>query len=172
MKRTNSFSALIAIAVGLMTVFGCSQFRTMTETATTTNTATSNGSTTTTNTSTTAAKSDAIEPADFTVTAEQLDKEYTRKGVTDKDLEKYQNKNIAVTGRVSMLVTEKKDTTQPWVTLWAPGTLHGVNCYFDDEHVGEMKKLTMDKPAKIQGFQDDFITPEISPMLKHCRVLD
>jgi hypothetical protein len=113
-----------------------------------------------------------IEKADFTVTAEELDKEYNRKGVKDSDLEKYANKNIAVTGRVSMLVTEKKGTTQPWVTLYAPGIGNGVNCYFDDENVDQMKKLTEDKMAKIQGFQDDFIVPEISPMLKHCVVLE
>jgi hypothetical protein len=45
-----------------------------------------------------------LEKPDFTVTAEELDKEFTREGVTDKDLAKYENKNIAVSGRVSMLV--------------------------------------------------------------------
>src|SRR4030095_3513295 len=113
-----------------------------------------------------------VEKADFTMTSEELDKDFTKKGVTDKDLEKYSNKNIAVTGRVTMLVTEKKGTTQPWVTLFAPGIGHGVSCYFDDENVGQMKKLKDDKNAKVQGFQDDFIVPEVSPMLKHCVVLE
>jgi hypothetical protein len=106
------------------------------------------------------------------MTSEELDREYTRKGVTDKDLQKYENKVFHITGRVSMLVKEKKGTTQPWVTLYAPGTLHGVSCYFDDEDVAQMSKLQDDKTAKIQGFQDDFITPEVSPMLKHCQVVD
>ncbi|MEO7539036.1 MAG: hypothetical protein ABIV21_03345, partial [Pyrinomonadaceae bacterium] len=113
-----------------------------------------------------------VEKADFTMTSEELDKEYNRKGVKSADLEKYSNKNIAVTGRVTMLVTEKKGTTQPWVTLFAPGLGNGVNCYFDDENVGQMKMLKDDKMVKIQGFQDDFIVPEISPMLKHCIVLE
>ncbi len=117
-------------------------------------------------------KTSKVEKADFTTTAEELDKEFTRKGVKDSDLEKYSNKNIAVSGRVSMLVTEKKGTTQPWVTLYAPGVLHGVSCYFDDADVDQMKKLTMDKPAKVQGFQNDFIVPEISPRLDHCVVLE
>jgi hypothetical protein len=118
------------------------------------------------------ADSAKVEKADFTMTSEDLDKDFTKKGVTDKDLEKYSNKNIAVTGRVTMLVTEKKGTTQPWVTLNAPGIGHGVSCYFDDENVGQMKKLKEDKNAKVQGFQDDFIVPEVSPMLKHCVVLE
>jgi tRNA_anti-like len=118
------------------------------------------------------AKTSEVEKADFTVTSEELDKEFNRKGVKSEDLEKYANKIIAVSGRVSMLVTEKKGTTQPWVTLYAPGIGNGVNCYFDDENVDQMKKLTEDKMAKVQGFQDDFIVPEISPMLKHCVVLE
>ena len=116
-------------------------------------------------------KEPKIEQADFTLTAEDLDKEYTKKGVTDKDLEKYAKKNIAVSGRVSMLVLEKNGTTQPWVTLFAPGVLHGVSCYFDDDNLEQMKKLKMDKIVTVQGFQDDFIVPEISPRLEHCVVI-
>lgn len=120
-----------------------------------------------------APKTDAkIEKADFTVTSEELDKEYTRKGVKSEDLEKYVNKNIAVTGRVSMIVTEKKGRVQPWVTLYAPGTLGGVNCYFDDGNVEQMKLLKMDKVVKVQGFQDSFIVPGVSPDLKYCVVLE
>lgn len=108
---------------------------------------------------------------DFAATAEELDKEYTRKGVKNQDLQKYANKTIAVTGRVSMLVTEKKGTTQPWVTLYAPGTMHGVSCYFDDDNLEEMKPLKMDAIVTLKGFQNDFIVPEISPRLDHCIVL-
>lgn len=113
-----------------------------------------------------------IEKADFTVTSEELDKEFTKKGAKEDDLTKYASKNIAVSGRVSMLVTEKKGTTQPWVTLYAPGILGGVNCYFDDENVEQMKRLKMDKMAKVQGFKDSFIVPEVSPTLDHCVVLE
>ncbi len=112
------------------------------------------------------------EKADFTVTAEDLDKEFTRKGVESDDLKKYASKNIAVTGRVSMLSLEKQGTTQPWVTLYAPGVLHGVSCYFDDDNLEQMKMLKMDKNVKVQGFKDDFIVPEISPRLEHCVVLE
>ena len=113
-----------------------------------------------------------VEKPDFSMTSEQLDREFTKKGVTDQDLEKYSDKNIAVTGRVTMLITEKQDTTQPWVTLFAPGIGHGVSCYFDDDNVDQMSRLRKDKNAKVQGFQDDFIVPEVSPMLKHCVVLE
>ena len=124
------------------------------------------------NTGTTpAVKVAKTEKVDFTTTAEELDKEFTKKGVKDKDLEKYANKNIAVTGRVSTLVFEKKGTTQPWVTLYAPGVLHGVSCYFDDDNFEQMKKLKMDKNATVQGFQNDFIVPEVSPRLDHCIVI-
>jgi hypothetical protein len=113
-----------------------------------------------------------LEKPDFTVTSEQLDKEFTRDGVTEKDLAKYANKNIAVSGRVSMIVLEKKGTVQPWVTIYAPGVLHGVNCYFDDKNVDQLKMLKEDNMAKVQGFQDDFIVPKISPHLSHCAVLE
>lgn len=112
-----------------------------------------------------------VENADFTMTSEELDKEFTRKGVTDKDLEKYSTKNIAVTGRVTLLSLEKKGTTQPWVTLFAPGLGHGVSCYFDDDNLEQMKQLKDDKIVTVQGFQNDFIVPEISPSLDHCVVL-
>ena len=131
-----------------------------------------NGTTTNSANSTNTSAPTEVEPADFTVTSEQLDAEFTKKGVKDADLEKYSNKNIAVTGRVTMLVKEKKGTTQPWVTLSAPGLGHGVSCYFDDENVAQMSMLKEDKMAKVQGFQDDFIVPEVSPMLKHCVVLE
>lgn len=111
------------------------------------------------------------EKADFTMTAEEFDKAFTTKGVTNKDLEKYASKNIQVTGRVSLLSLEKKGTTQPWVTLFAPGLGHGVSCYFDEENLAQMKQLKMDKMVTVQGFQDDFLVPEVSPRLEHCVVV-
>jgi len=176
MTKQNLFAALVALTLLLIVGLGCKSL--MPGAANTGNTGTapnSSNSGTASNTSSnssTTSTAPEVEKADFTTTSEDLDKEYTRKGVTDKDLEKYSNKNIAVTGRVTMLVTEKKGTTQPWVTLAAPGLGHGVNCYFDDENVSQMKMLKEDKIVKIQGFQDDFIVPEISPMLKHCVVLE
>lgn len=112
-----------------------------------------------------------VEKADFTMTAEEFDKAFTTKGVTDKDLEKYASKNIQVTGRVSLLSLEKQGTTQPWVTLFAPGLGHGVSCYFDEENLAQMKQLKMDKMVTVQGFQDDFLVPEVSPRLEHCVVI-
>lgn len=112
-----------------------------------------------------------VEKADFTLTAEEFDKAFTTKGVTDKDLEKYASKNIQVSGRVSLLSMEKQGTTQPWVTLFAPGLGHGVSCYFDEENLAQMKQLKMDKMVTVQGFQDDFLVPEVSPRLEHCVVI-
>lgn len=129
---------------------------------------TKSGDTTTTKT----ADAPKVEKADFTVTSEEFDKEFTKKGAKKEDLEKYASKNIHVTGRVSTIVLEKKGTVQPWVTLYAPGVLRGVNCYFDDADVGQMKRLQMDKMVKVQGFKDSFIVPEVSPTLDHCQVLE
>ena len=178
MTKPNNFFAIFAIGIVMAVGLACSS---LTGTQTNVNVAVANNAASNANTngpaktgdtSTTTAPPANVEKADFTYTSEELDKEYTRKGVKDKDLEKFSNKNIAVTGRVTMLVLEKKGTTEPWVTLFAPGLGHGVNCYFDDENVGQMKMLKEDKMVKIQGFQDDFIVPEISPMLKHCVVLE
>lgn len=130
--------------------------------------------TTKTSTDTTAKTGDSpkIEKADFTVTSEELDKAFNKKGVKSEDLEKYASKIIHVTGRVSTLVTEKKGTTQPWVTLYAPGVLAGVSCYFDDSNLEQMKQLKMDKVVKVQGFMSSLVVPEVSPMLDHCVVIE
>ncbi|HLA96313.1 MAG TPA: hypothetical protein VK612_11380 [Pyrinomonadaceae bacterium] len=176
----NIFAATISILALLAVGLGCNSLGSK-ETANnaapanrpvnTTGTAPGN-STVSTNSAAPTTSSKKVEKADFTATAEELDKIFTKDGVTDKDLEKYENKNIAVSGRVSLLVTEKTGTVQPWVTLYAPGTLHGVSCYFDDENVDQMKALKEDKIVKVQGFQDDFIVPTLSPKLKHCVVLE
>ena len=183
MKKDNIVLSLAFLSAVLAVSLGCGQLSRFTQggnTASAANSSASNGassasdrstaSTSNTSSSTTTAKN--VEKADFTMTSEQLDREYTRKGVTDKDLEKYQNKTIAVSGRVTMLVKEKQDTVQPWVALSAPGLGHGVNCYFDDENVGQMSLLKEGAMVKVQGYQDNFIVPEISPMLKHCVVLE
>jgi hypothetical protein len=113
-----------------------------------------------------------LEKPDFTVTAEQLDREFTGEGASRGSLEKYANKNIVVSGRVYLLSLEKKGTVQPWVTLAGIGLGHGVSCYFDEDKAAQLKSLKQDGMAKVQGFQDDFIVPKVSPMLKHCTVLE
>lgn len=176
MKQANKLNAIACMIALAVLSLGCGSLMPgSNQTAGTNNStgtappSTNSGTNSSNTSSTTTAK---VEKADFTVTSEELDKEFHKEGVTDKDLEKYENKNIAVTGRVSMLVTEKKGTVQPWVTLYAPGVLRGVSCYFDDEDVDQMKRLKDDKIVKVQGFMDDFIVPKISPRLEHCQVLE
>jgi hypothetical protein len=176
MKKTNLFFAIFATALVLTVGLACKSFtasqpdvNTTKTTATTPEVANKDGGK---NSESSTADKPKVEKADFTVTSEEFDKEFTKKGAKEKDLEKYASKNIAVTGRVSMIVTEKKDKVQPWVTLYAPGILNGVNCYFDDENVGQMKQLKMDKVVKVQGFKDSFIVPEVPPTLDHCVVLE
>ena len=176
MKRRNTIFGSLALGALLIAGLGCKSLtdavQNTANTAATNSASNAANTTKSDNSATTTAAPANVEKADFTMTSEELDKEYNKKGVKSEDLEKYSNKNIAVTGRVTMLVTEKKGTTQPWVTLFAPGLGNGVNCYFDDENVSQMKMLKEDKIVKIQGFQDDFIVPEVSPMLKHCIVLE
>jgi len=173
MNKPNVLTGLLAIAAALATGLACSS---LTSSPSNTNTAQANTAPVSANTATKTSDPKTapatVEKADFTITSEELDKEFNKKGVTSKELEKYSNKNIAVTGRVTMLITEKKGTTQPWVTLFAPGIGGGVSCYFDDDNLEQMKLLKEDKIVKVQGFQDDFIVPEVSPMLKHCTVLE
>jgi hypothetical protein len=175
MKKSNSINLIIALVFAGTFGLACKGLM-PSNTASNTNTASTPKTNTAENkpenTSTQTTGNSTSEKADFTVTAEDLDKEFTREGVTDKDLAKYENKYIAVSGRVSMLVTEKKGSVQPWVTLYAPGVLHGVSCYFDDKDVDQMKRLKEDAKVKVQGFQDDFIVPKISPRLSHCSVLE
>ncbi len=117
-------------------------------------------------------QSPKVEKADFTLTSEVYDKVFTKKGAKIEDLKKYAGKNIAVAGKVSLISLEKKGATQPWVTLFAPGVLHGVSCYFDDDNLEQLNRLMMDENVKVQGFQDDTPVPEFSPRLEHCVVLE
>src|SRR5262245_14995945 len=171
MKTENTLNVLAALGLLCCIGLGCNRLgrSSAVDNAPPANTSSTSGNQTKQD-STTGKKIDnpGLEKPDFTVTAEDLDKEFTRDGVTDKDLAKYAKKNIAVSGRVSMLVIEKTGTVKPWVTLYAPGTLHGVSCYFDDDKVDQMKLLKEDSMAKVQGFQDDFIVPKVSPRLEHC----
>lgn len=171
-KKTNLTIGLTAFVIMLVAISGC---KLLSGSSSTNNTAKSgnyvNEDTPNSGNAPPSQKTKA-EKADFTVTAEQYDKEFTTKGAKETDLKKYASKNIAVTGRVSLLSLEKQGTTQPWVTLYAPGVLHGVSCYFDDDNLEQMKKLKMDKKVKVQGFQGDFIVPEVSPRLEHCIVLE
>lgn len=181
MKQDNKLNAIACLMIIVLVSLGCGKLmeganQTSGNTGTANTPANTSNSTTASNssnsTSSNSTSSSKVEKADFTVTSEDLDKEFHKEGVTDKDLEKYANKNIAVTGRVSMLVKEKKGQVQPWVTLYAPGVLRGVSCYFDDADVGQMSKLQEDKMVKVQGFMDDFIVPKVSPRLEHCQVLE
>ncbi len=170
-KITNLFFAAFALAVVLFVNLACSSLstsKTAEDTAKPTNSATQVETPTGTAPEPETPK---IEKADFTMTSEEYDKEFNREGVTDKDLEKYASKNIRVTGRVTLLSLEKKGTTQPWVTLFAPGLGNGVSCYFDDDHLDRMKKLKMDKVVTVQGFQGTLLVPKVSPMLDHCIVI-
>ena len=175
MKTENSINVLATLGLLCCVVLGC---KSLGGSSSTENSPPANSSSAPANQtkpdSTTGKKIDnsGLEKPDFTVTSEELDKEFTREGVTDKDLAKYENKNIAVSGRVSMLVLEKTGTVQPWVTLYAPGTLHGVSCYFDDKNASQLKLLKEDQMARVQGFQNDFIVPKVSPRLEHCVVLE
>lgn len=165
-KLSNTFFAAFALAIVLFVNLACSSLSTP---KTAENTAKPTNSATQVETPTGTAPE--IEKADFTMTSEEYDKEFNREGVTNKDLEKYTSKNIRVTGRVTLLSLEKKGTTQPWVTLFAPGIGNGVSCYFDDDNLEQMKKLKMDKVVTVQGFQDTLLVPKVSPMLDHCVVI-
>jgi hypothetical protein len=165
-KNTNLTSSILVLIVALSVGLSCSRF---------TNSTTSENSTSVNNAENkptgSAPETKKVEAADFTLTAEDFDKEFTGKGVKEKDLEKYKSKNIRVTGRISLISLEKKGTVQPYVKLYAPGVLNGVSCSFDDDGLEQMKPLKMDKVVTVQGFQSDFIVPEVSPMLDHCVVI-
>lgn len=164
-ENTNLTSSILISVVVLFVGLSCSRF-----TNSTTSQHPTNQSDKPTGTAPETVKP-KVENADFTLTAEEYDKEFTRKGVKEKDLEKYKSKNIRVSGRISLMSLEKKGTVQPYVKLYAPGVLNGVSCSFDDENLEQMKPLKMDKVVTVQGFQGDFIVPEVSPMLDHCVVI-
>ncbi len=113
-----------------------------------------------------------IEKADFKMTAEEYSKEFTREGVTRKDLEKYANKHIAVTGSVRMFSFEEYGTAPPYVVLGTHGLEYGVACYFGNTNLDERKHIRMDKIVPVQGFENEFFVPGVSPALDRCVVLE
>ena len=118
-------------------------------------------------------ESPKIEKADFKMTAEEYVKEFTRQGVTKKDLEKYANKHIAVTGSVTMFSFEKFGTAPPYVVLGAPGLASGgLTCYLDNKNLEERKNIKMNKIVTVQGFEDEFFVTGVSPALEGCVVLE
>lgn len=175
MKESNILLKTAFLAALILSIFavGCSFFKAETPPNSAGNTAqTRPADSPATETNPASTTNANVEKPDLTVTAEELDKEFTDKDATTEKLEKYASKNIQVTGRVSMLVTEKSGKIQPYVTLFAPGgVLHGVSCYFDDENVAQMKILAKDKMATVQGFRDKYILPKIPPRLSHCVVI-
>ena len=175
MNKNNLITILFLGVIALAAVLGCKSLGTSSETPNASNTASSNSvPTPVSNTASQTNSTSKVEPADITITSEDLDKEFRDKNAKRETLEaKYANKNIAVTGRITLLQTEKKDTVGPWLKLYAPGSLaYGVTCYFDDENASQASNLKRDKIVKVQGFQDGFIVPGISPRLKHCVVLE
>lgn len=168
-KNTNLISGSLVLAIILLIGLGCGRFSGSKVSENKSNPA--NGNNQIEKPTGTAPEPKKVENADFTLTSEEYDKEFTRKGVKESDLEKYKSKNIRVTGRISLMSLEKKGTVQPYVKLHAPGTLNGVSCSFDDDSLEQMKPLKMDKVVTIQGFQGSFVVPEVSPMLDHCVVI-
>lgn len=166
----NLTSTVLILAVVLFVGLSCSRFTNSTTSQNPTSENSTNKSDKSNGTAPETVKP-KVENADFTLAAEEFDKEFTRKGVKEKDLEKYKSKNVRVTGRISLMSLEKKGTVQPYVKLYAPGVLNGVSCSFDDDNLEQMKPLKMDKVVTVQGFQSDFIVPEVSPMLDHCVVI-
>src|SRR5687768_5077241 len=100
MKATNSTTGSLAVAMLLLLCLACRSFTSTGSQNAANAPAASNATAANSQTAPTtkSVENPGLEKADFTVTAEELDREFTRKGVTDKELEKYESKNIAVTG--------------------------------------------------------------------------
>ncbi len=113
----------------------------------------------------------ADKKADFTVAAFMLTAEFRKKGVTEKELSKYANKVIEVSGRVDSL-KEKSADGKPVMFFASGGLYAGVMADFDDVEKSGFKKLTKDQNAKLKCFKDDMIMPDYSPELKNCVVVE
>lgn len=112
-----------------------------------------------------------IEKADFKMTAEEYIKEFTRQGVTKKDLEKYAGKQIAVIGRVTMFSFEKNGTAPPYVVLSEFDSIRGVTCYLNTTNTEGWKLVRMEKSVTVQGTGEDFPSAGSPPALNRCVVL-
>ncbi len=114
----------------------------------------------------------ANDKADFTVTSEEIYKEYSTGKKSIKAPEKYVNKIVAVSGRVAYLEPEAKGSLAPRVTLkgGASAIIDVVTCEFDEENKSEITKLKKDQSVKLQG-----LSPEMwlmTPTLKHCVIIE
>ncbi|CAN5383909.1 hypothetical protein BH10ACI1_BH10ACI1_15480 [soil metagenome] len=92
-----------------------------------------------------------IKKPDFTMTAEEYIKEFTREGITDKDLEKYAGKSIAVTGRVKQFSFQPNGTAAPYITLGAAGSERVLVCSLDNTNVENRELIKPDEIVTMQG---------------------
>lgn len=108
--------------------------------------------------------------ADFTISSTKLHLEFLSAN-SKEDLKKYANKNIAMTGRILMVQIAKQSSEKSLVVMYG-GVDDGPSCFFDENNLEQMKRLKEGNTATLQGFQDDSITPKISPSLDHCIVIE
>ena len=114
----------------------------------------------------------ADDSADFTVSSEEIFKEYSANKKTIKAPEKYVNKIIAITGRVAYLEPERKGSLAPRVALKGGSSpiIDVVTCEFDEENKEEITRLRKDQSVRLQG-----LSPEMwlmTPTLQHCVVVE
>ena len=84
------------------------------------------------------------------MTAEEYIKEFTREGITDKDLEKYAGKRRRHWARQAIFVSANR-TAAPYVTLAAAGSERVIACSLDNTNVENREMIKPDKIVTMQG---------------------
>jgi len=91
--------------------------------------------------------SDSSQPADISVSADQLSSAYNANEVSADD--KYKDKKLVVTGTINSIGKDIADTS--YITLQSDGDLLGVQCMFDDQYKPQLAKLHKGQRVRLQG---------------------
>jgi tRNA_anti-like len=108
---------------------------------------------------------------DFSVQAEELVKAQKEAKNTVIPPEKFRDKIVEVSGRVSNLRPEKEKSLAPGVQLkGGRPVLEDVWCDFDEENKAEITNLKKDQMVTLKGLVPDMWL--MNPSLKHCIIVE
>ncbi len=124
-----------------------------------------------------------VKPADFTVTAEELGKEFLKEKdgfwVLDKTKfnelkQKYEGKTIAVTGKISSITRKNRGHSSNYITVYATEGAKDSQrdffyCTFQDNDAEQMEPLRAGDTVTVQGLSE-YISE--LPRLENCVVAE
>jgi hypothetical protein len=170
MKSTNIIAPFVVLSVGLL-IAACGGAATSNTSATVPANKTAAATPPTGSPATAAPAKQGTPPkADFTMSAEDLKKDY--KALLDKDPKsinlKYENKNVQFTGKITRMYSSETGTGTKHIVMVSGGKDDDASCSFDAE-TEEFKTLQIGQTVTLQGTITN--NQNVPPPLFSCFVI-